>query len=121
MHWVLVGIGGVFGGISRFEIGRHIAQKFGSSFPLATLFINISGALLLGLITGIGAQNSAYLLLGDGFLGAFTTFSTFMFEGFHLFKNNRTADAFVYIFGSLLLGVSGYLAGFEIGLLLAAR
>ena len=118
MNLILVGIGGLFGGVVRFHLGKIIAQRASTTFPIATLIINISGALLLGLVSGISVTENVYLLLGEGFLGAYTTFSTFMYEGFHLFQENEKLNAFVYILGSLLLGVLGYTAGWEIGKIL---
>ena len=78
MDLALVGVGGVFGGICRFQLGKVLSQKSNTSFPIGTFLINISGALLLGILTGVDMGNSGYLLFGDGFCGAFTTFSTFM-------------------------------------------
>lgn len=115
MDLVLVGVGGVFGGIFRFQIGKSISQKANTSFPLGTFLINISGALLLGVLTSIDAGSSGYLLLGEGFCGAFTTFSTFMYEGFNLFQENDKLNAFIYILSSLLLGIVGYVCGYAIG------
>lgn len=113
MNLLLVGIGGALGGIVRYQLGKMLSQKSGTAFPLGTFIINITGALLLGIVTSIKAGDNAYLLLGDGFLGAYTTFSTFMYEGFNLFRENETRNALVYILGSLLLGIIGYFAGFE--------
>lgn len=112
---LLVGFGGVLGGLTRFELGKMISQKSGTVFPLGTFIINISGALLLGIVTSITPGNSIYLFLGEGFLGAYTTFSTFMYEGFNLFQEKEKMNAFIYILGSLLLGVIGYVVGFSIG------
>lgn len=120
MNFVLVGVGGVFGGICRFQLGKMIARKESVGFPVGTFFINITGAILLGLLTGAGAGGGAYLLLGDGFLGAYTTFSTFMYEGFHLFRGNETINAFVYVLGTLMLGVAGYMLGYQLAGFLTA-
>lgn len=113
LNLLLVGIGGALGSIVRYQLGKILSQKSNAAFPLGTFVINISGALLLGVVTSIKAGDNAYLLLGDGFLGAYTTFSTFMYEGFHLFRENETRNALFYIFGSLVLGIIGYFAGFE--------
>lgn len=110
----LVAIGGAFGALTRFQLGRMISQKANTIFPLGTFVINISGAILLGLLTGIDVSNRVYLLFGDGFLGAYTTFSTFMYEGFNLFQGKEKMNAFAYIAGSLIFGIIGYVAGFEI-------
>jgi CrcB protein len=111
---LLVGIGGALGAVARYELGRIISKRSGSAFPAGTFVINISGALLLGILSSINAGDNIYLLFGDGFSGAYTTFSTFMFEGFHLFHNHKKLNALVYIVSSLLLGVIGYAIGYEI-------
>lgn len=115
MSLILVGLGGFCGGLSRFLLGSLISRKSGSSFPVGTFFINMAGALLLGILTGAAPARQTYLLLGDGFLGAFTTFSTFMYEGFNLIGENEKHNAFFYILGSLLIGVAGFVAGFALG------
>ena len=60
-------------------------------------------------------ETNVYLLLGDGFLGAYTTFSTFMYEGFNLFEGRDKLNAFSYILGTLILGIIGYAVGYAIG------
>jgi CrcB protein len=116
---VLVGVGGALGGIARFQLGKMISQKSRTTFPIGTFIINISGALLLGIVSSLDAGKNLYLLLGDGFLGAYTTFSTFMYEGFNLFQKNEKMNAFTYILCSLMLGIIGYIAGFGIGRFIA--
>ncbi len=115
MNLVLVGIGGALGSLVRYKLGKVITERSHTTFPTGTLIINITGAILLGIVTSFGAKGNAYLLLGDGFLGAYTTFSTFMYEGFNLFRENEKLNAFAYILGSLLLGIIGYIAGFALG------
>jgi CrcB protein len=115
MDILLVGVGGVFGGLCRYQLGKILSQRSNTAFPIGTFLINITGALLLGLLTSLDSGTRSYLLLGDGFLGAFTTFSTFMYEGFNLFQDNEKLNAFLYILGTLLLGLAGYVAGYGIG------
>ncbi|WP_160679241.1 fluoride efflux transporter CrcB [Clostridium sp. C8-1-8] len=112
MSYLLVGIGGTFGSIARYKLGNIVSKKNKSSFPLGTFIINITGAILLGIVSSLNVSNNIYLLLADGFLGAYTTFSTFMYEGFNLFKNKKELNGFVYILGSVILGVLGYTIGF---------
>ena len=115
MNIILVGIGGTFGGIVRFHIGKIISQRANTILPIATFIINITGALLLGIVSNIGIPNNGYLFLGEGFFGAYTTFSTFMYEGFNLFRGNEKLNAIVYISGSLIFGILGFVCGAEIG------
>ncbi len=113
MDLLLVGAGGALGSLARYRIGRMIADRADPGFPVHTLAINFAGAFLLGALNGIGSQGTAALFAADGFLGAFTTFSTFMYEGFQLFKENEKKNAIVYITGTMILGILGYLAGFS--------
>ena len=115
MDFLLVGIGGALGSLVRFLLGRVISEKLKTTFPIATFFINISGAFLLGLISNINVGSNAYLLMADGFLGAYTTFSTFMYEGFSLFKENKIMNAVSYIFLSIIIGIIGFFLGFQLG------
>ena len=118
MDYLLVGIGGMFGSIARYKLGKYVSQRSKSGFPLGTFFINVTGALLLGILTGLQTFETIYTLLGDGFLGAYTTFSTFMYEGFNLFQDREKLNAFIYILGSLILGILGFAVGVQIGILL---
>jgi CrcB protein len=111
MTYLFIAVGGAFGSFTRYIIGTKIAEKKMSGFPIATFIINISGAILLGIVTSMGLNSYKYALFGDGFLGAYTTFSTFMYEGFTLFQNNEKLNAAMYIVFSFILGVIGYIIG----------
>lgn len=115
LSFVFVGVGGAFGGVGRYLLWRLLSQKEGQRFPVGTFAVNIAGAFLLGILTSVNPDGRAYLLLGDGFLGAFTTFSTFMYEGFHLLKGGERRNAAAYIGGSLAVGLIGYALGYTLG------
>ncbi|MDI3312597.1 MAG: fluoride efflux transporter CrcB [Thermoanaerobacterium sp.] len=115
MAWVLVGIGGALGSITRFILGKLISKRLDTAFPIGTFIINITGAFLLGVVSSLDITRSAYLFFADGFLGAYTTFSTFMYEGFNFFEKNKKINAFVYILCSLFLGIICYILGFDLG------
>ena len=121
MNYLLVCVGGAAGSLARYSAGREITKRSKSAFPFGTFIINIAGAFLLGIVSSIHAGTNAYFWLGDGFLGAFTTFSTFMYEGFHLFEDNDLMNAFTYIGVSFILGISGYILGIYIAGLLFLR
>lgn len=115
MTYILIGIGGAFGSLARYVLGKVISKSAKSVFPFGTFIINITGAILLGLVSSRGVSSNVYHLLADGFLGAYTTFSTFMYEGFNLFQGKRWLNACIYIVGSVILGILGYIVGFEAG------
>ncbi len=115
MEFMLVGIGGMFGSVARYRLGRIISERTRSGLPLGTFMINMSGAFLLGIVSSINPGKNLYLLLSDGFLGGYTTFSTFMYENFSLLQKNEKLNAFIYISGSILLGTAGYFTGFMLG------
>src|SRR4051812_7589447 len=107
MEYVIVGVGGILGSITRYALGIWISEKYDTTIPIGTLLINISGAFLLGIVCSIYTSGNLYLLLAEGYLGAYTTFSTFMYEGFNLFQENEKKNAAKYILGTLFLGIIG--------------
>jgi CrcB protein len=111
MQYISVVIGGAFGAISRYQLGKMIAERSRSSIPLGTMGVNILGALCLGYFSNIGLSHQAYALIGDGFFGAFTTFSSFMYEGFKLFEEDDKRNAITYILITLVIGLVGYHIG----------
>ncbi len=106
MDLLLVGLGGSLGALARFFLGRLLAHVGGHhrGLPVATFAINLTGAAALGALHGLGTAGDARLLLADGFLGAYTTWSTFLNEG--IGRKWRAA----YLVGTLALGVGAYLA-----------
>lgn len=92
----LVGIGGFLGAISRYSVSQFINSRFSFRIPFATLFINLLGSFLLGFIIGLGITGSWLLLIGTGYMGAFTTFSTFKLEGIQLHIEKRKKDFSLY-------------------------
>ncbi len=111
---ILVGIGGAVGAASRYLAGIWIGKKTGTKFPYSTLFINIAGSFLLGILTGMklsqGIPEWCWLLLGVGFCGAFTTFSTFGYEAIQLFLSKQLKKAYLYITASTIIcTISAYI------------
>lgn len=111
MNYLITGIGGIFGSITRYKLGKVITERSESIFPLGTFLVNISGAFLLGTISTISLNSNYYYLIGDGFLGAYTTFSTLMYEGFNLFQENEKLNAIVYFCITVVLGIISYALG----------
>lgn len=114
----LVAIGGFLGAISRFALGQKIQKQFKSVFPFGTLTVNLIGAFLLGLLFSLSASGPIYLLFGVGFMGAFTTFSTFKLDLERLRKNGKSQFFYSYLFISYTFGILfanfGLLIGKEI-------
>ena len=86
------------GAVARFLLDRAVVDRTRGVFPWGTLVINVTGSLLLGLITGLalhhGLSKSAKIVLGTGFCGAYTTFSTFSFETVRLIEEGALTEAF---------------------------
>ena len=114
MELILVSIGGAAGSLLRWQVGGLISKHSGSGFPFGTMAVNLSGALLLGVVSALDVSHSVWLLLAEGVLGAYTTFSTFMFEGFTLFRKDKTRSALCYIAITMVLGIAGFCVGFAI-------
>ncbi|MBM7651036.1 fluoride efflux transporter CrcB [Neobacillus cucumis] len=113
-----VAIGGFFGAISRFGLSTLIKGKYPTTFPFATLLINLLGSFLLGIIVGGNLGNSLRLLLGTGFMGAFTTFSTFKLETIQLHIQRKWNVMILYIASSYLFGILLAFLGIHFGILL---
>jgi CrcB protein len=117
MPYLLVGVGGFIGANARFIVARLVGALFETRFPLGTFLINVSGSFLLGVLGTVVAQKvtpnseSMRLALGVGFLGAFTTFSTFEFETHALFDDGSWLTATTNIFASLFIGLLAVRAG----------
>lgn len=111
MPYLLVGVGGFIGANARFVVARLVGASFETSFPLGTFVINVGGSFLLGALGAIAAQKvmphseAIRLALGVGFLGAFTTFSTFEFETHALFDDGSWLAATTNMFASLFVGL----------------
>src|SRR5918912_588361 len=99
-----VAAGGFLGAICRFFLSRSLQKK--RIFPIGTLTVNLIGAFLLGLLAGLHVNGHGYSLLGIGFMGAFTTFSTFMLEAEQLRKNKRLSYFYTYLAVSYIFGIS---------------
>ena len=121
MPYLLVGIGGFLGANARYVVARLVGTNVDTRFPLGTFVINISGSFLLGVLGTILAQKvspnseAMRLALGIGFLGAFTTFSTFEFETHALIDDGSWLTATTHMVASLLVG----LVAVRVGIVLA--
>lgn len=111
LELMMVAIGGFFGAMFRFYISQKLntGQK---KLPIGTLCVNVLGSFLLGIVTGIALNHWIYLLIATGFLGAFTTFSTFYVELFQMRKRQKWM--WIYLVSSYSFGILFAFLGFII-------
>lgn len=114
MNILLIAIGGFLGAIIRYFIANKFPLIKGT-FPSATFFVNLTGSFLLGFLMGIMPPSKWTLFLGIGFLGSYTTFSTFKVELIRQFQEKKWKPALAYMllsyFGGILLAFLGFLSG----------
>lgn len=114
MTALLVAIGAAVGAPLRYLTDRAIQARVGNGFPMGTLTVNISGSLLLGLIVGLPAGPGWTALLGTGFCGGLTTYSTFSYEVLCLVQDGEGRRAAVYLLSSVGSGLAACLAGYAV-------
>lgn len=120
LKYVMVGIGGFVGAIARFVLGSYIGNRFGTRFPYGTFVINISGSFLLGavmtmLVQRTNASPNWRYLVPIGFIGAYTTFSTFEYETLRTVQDGQMLIAFVNVALSVIVGFAAVWAGILVG------
>jgi len=103
--WAGVALIGGIGSVTRFLVDRTVARRVARSFPYGTLTVNISGAALLGFLGGLALSKDAALLTGTAFVGAYTTFSTWMLETQRLGEERQNWLALANIVVSVVLGL----------------
>ena len=112
MTVVLVAVAGAAGGLARYGV----TQAFGTAAaPWTVVAVNVLGSFVLGLLAGIGIGEDARLIAGVGFLGGFTTFSTFSLDVFADLEAGRPGRAAAIVVLSVVLGVGGAAVGWVIG------
>lgn len=120
--WLSLAIGGVAGTLARFALVGFVTRTFGADFPYGTLAVNLSGCFLIGFLATLADEKfligpAASLLLIVGFCGAFTTFSSFIFESVQLMRGGEILRAFT----NVLVSVSAGFLFFYFGFLIAQR
>ncbi|GAB4377636.1 MAG: hypothetical protein Kow00114_41940 [Kiloniellaceae bacterium] len=111
-----VAAGGALGAVGRYLVVGQVAQWLGHGFPYGTLAVNVVGSFAMGLLVELGAlawQPSPELraFIAVGFLGAFTTFSTFSMETVLLYERGALVACAAYIVASVVLSVGAFVAG----------
>jgi CrcB protein len=124
---VLVALGSALGGLTRWGVGLGFQRWLGTAFPWGTFFINITGSFFLGWLATVITERYARgaetwlsadhlrLLVGVGFTGAYTTFSTFEYEADHLLRGGETFRSLAYVIGSVALGLLAVRLGIMAG------
>lgn len=120
VEYVAVGIGAFLGANLRFIVGGWAVDQFGLDFPVGTLIVNVSGAFAIGVILAFLGERAGLsplwrLFFVTGFLGGYTTFSTYAWEFLTLLELGNLVPAAVYVFGSNLIGFAGVWIGARLG------
>jgi CrcB protein len=115
MTLTVVALGGAIGAVSRYLVGGWVQGALGSAYPWGTWAVNVVGSLLLGfamvwLTQAMAAQELRQFVV-MGFLGSFTTFSTFSFETVEMLRDGLWVRAGIYSVGSVVLGVTAVALG----------
>ncbi|MFG1929217.1 fluoride efflux transporter CrcB [Mycobacterium sp. NPDC048908] len=113
--WAGVAVIGGLGAVLRFLVDRTVSSRIHASFPYGTFVVNISGALLLGLLSGLALRPDLALVVGTGFVGAYTTFSTWMLETHRLAEERQLRPAVANIVVSIAVGLVAAALGVWIG------
>jgi fluoride exporter len=120
MTYLIVFLGGGIGAALRHGVNLGFARAFGTGFPYATLFENVSGSLVMGLVVGWFAQRSGMgsgvpqhwqLFLTTGILGGYTTFSAFSLDAALLYERGELGLSALYVIASVALSIAGLFAG----------
>jgi fluoride exporter len=115
LGWVAFVVAATVGAPVRYLVDIAVAERVGGALPWGTLVVNVSGSFLLGLLTGLalhhGLPRTARVVLGVGFCGAYTTFSTFTFETVRLMEEGAPVEALKNTVATFLAGSLAAAAG----------
>lgn len=120
LNILLVAVGGAAGSVCRYLTGLAMTRWFGTGFPWGTITVNIVGSFVIGLLAELIARKVSMpmetrLLLVVGFLGGFTTFSSFSLDTMALFERGESLSAFAYVAASVLLSLGAAFGGLALG------
>jgi len=120
MPLILIGLGGFAGAISRYLVDGFVSERTAGAFPWGTLVVNLTGSFVLGVLFAMTTERA--ILPADirgpvmiGFIGAYTTFSTYMLESWGLLESGSWAPALANLGGSVVLGLVAVAAGLTLG------
>lgn len=114
--YLLIALGGALGSMARYGVGAIMAGRFGTRFPYGTLVINISACVIIGFsvtffVRRAGLHQGWFYLIPVGFVGAYSTFSSYEWETISLIRAGAFPIAALYSFGSLILGLTAVWCG----------
>lgn len=120
MPYILIAVGGACGAAARFALDSWVSARASGDFPWGTLLVNVSGTFMLGLLFSLAVERGVLsaeirLPLLVGFLGSYTTFSTWMLETLRLVEEGAWLAAVVNAAGSVMLGMAAVVVGIAIG------
>jgi CrcB protein len=110
-----VGLLGGAGAVARFLLDGAVGRRLGRAFPFGTLAVNVSGALVLGILAGAALAGDAYKIWGVGLIGGYTTFSTWMLESHRLAEDGRGRLTALNVVVSLAAGLAAVWVGRQLG------
>ncbi|WP_181707423.1 fluoride efflux transporter CrcB [Chthonobacter rhizosphaerae] len=116
-HLLVVAVGGAAGSVCRYAVTLAAARVLGPGFPWGTLVVNVVGSAAMGLLVGVlaarsdGGSQAVRLLIATGFLGGFTTLSSFSLDAVMLYERGEGGAALIYVAASILLSLGGLVAG----------
>lgn len=113
--WIGVAVVGGLGAVARFLVDGWVGARFGRELPLGTFTINVSGSFLLGLLDGLAMSGDAMVIAGTAAIGAYTTFSTWMFETHRLVEDGEFAAAALNVGASIVAGFAAVVLGHLLG------
>jgi fluoride exporter len=113
---LVISLGGVLGANTRYFVSLYVAERLGTAFPYGTFLINVTGSLVIGFFLTLITERLSVdplwrLFFATGFLGAYTTFSSYTFEAAQLVRDGAYGLALLYLFGSVVAGMLGVFAG----------
>ncbi|HEX5014754.1 MAG TPA: fluoride efflux transporter CrcB [Candidatus Limnocylindrales bacterium] len=117
---MLIALGGAAGAVARHLVDSTVSQRAAGAFPWGTFVVNVSGSFVLGMLFALATERgvlpaSIRAPVMIGFIGAYTTFSTFMLESWRLLEDGASGLALVNIVGSCVLGVVAVFLGLSVG------
>ena len=109
LKYLMVGLGGCLGSILRFWVGNYVGSRMGTRFPYGTLAINVTGSFLLGLVFALLTARTTWspnwrYLIPIGFIGGYTTFSSFEFETLRIIQDGQVGLGVLYVGLSVFVG-----------------